>query len=275
MDWDDILARSASTGAAPDLIFREEVQKAVLACLSLQEFFSQAVLQGGTALRLFYGNPRFSEDLDFVRKEPGQPATLTAHTAQIGPFLERQFSFIDKAEAVIQKQTATLERISVRLRGTDPSANLRLNLELAAVPSRSNAPKILRYPPINPAVRVESPSEILADKVTALLFRPYLKGRDVWDLHYLLEEHKLTIDWIMVAQKAEDYGHQTADLDMRMGSASRRLAAEGPSALAQEMPRFLTPATLQQYAAVFPAMAAATARRITKFQQGRERGLGL
>jgi len=48
-------------------VFQEEVQKAVLASLSRDEAFNHLVFQGGTALRLFYENPRFSEDSDFEK----------------------------------------------------------------------------------------------------------------------------------------------------------------------------------------------------------------
>lgn len=44
---------------------KEIVQEIVLCALSRTDFFSKAAFYGGTALRIFYGLDRFSEDLDF------------------------------------------------------------------------------------------------------------------------------------------------------------------------------------------------------------------
>jgi hypothetical protein len=49
---------------------KEVVQEIALLGLSRTDFFSKAAFYGGTCLRLFYGLPRFSEDLDFALKQP-------------------------------------------------------------------------------------------------------------------------------------------------------------------------------------------------------------
>ena len=44
---------------------KEVMQELVLCGLSRAGFFKNAAFYGGTALRIFYGLDRFSEDLDF------------------------------------------------------------------------------------------------------------------------------------------------------------------------------------------------------------------
>jgi len=44
---------------------REIMQEIALAALSRTDFFKKAAFYGGTALRIFYGLDRYSEDLDF------------------------------------------------------------------------------------------------------------------------------------------------------------------------------------------------------------------
>ncbi len=44
---------------------KEIIQEIVLCGLSRTGFFQRAAFYGGTALRIFYGLDRFSEDLDF------------------------------------------------------------------------------------------------------------------------------------------------------------------------------------------------------------------
>ena len=47
-------------------IVREVVQSIILVGLSRSGFFTKASFYGGTALRIFYGLNRYSEDLDFT-----------------------------------------------------------------------------------------------------------------------------------------------------------------------------------------------------------------
>ena len=49
---------------------REIMQEIALAGLSRTNFFEQAAFYGGTALRIFYGLDRYSEDLDFSLIHP-------------------------------------------------------------------------------------------------------------------------------------------------------------------------------------------------------------
>ena len=49
---------------------KEIIQEIVLCGLSRSGFFKHAAFYGGTALRIFYGLDRFSEDLDFSLMAP-------------------------------------------------------------------------------------------------------------------------------------------------------------------------------------------------------------
>ncbi len=69
MNWKEITQASEREKRPAEQVFQEELQKATLVALSREKLFQKIVFQGDTALRLFYGNPRFSEDLDFVTKE--------------------------------------------------------------------------------------------------------------------------------------------------------------------------------------------------------------
>jgi predicted nucleotidyltransferase component of viral defense system len=63
-------------------VLQELMQHFVLASLSRAGFFSTGVFHGGTCLRILYGTNRFSEDLDFLLKQP-------APDFQWGPYLDR------------------------------------------------------------------------------------------------------------------------------------------------------------------------------------------
>lgn len=57
---------------------KEVMQEIVLCGLSRAGFFKKAAFYGGTALRIFYGLDRFSEDLDFSLMMPDKSFDLTA-----------------------------------------------------------------------------------------------------------------------------------------------------------------------------------------------------
>src|SRR6186997_2935641 len=49
---------------------KEIMQEIAIYSLSSTGFFDKAIFHGGTALRILHGLPRFSEDLDFLLKNP-------------------------------------------------------------------------------------------------------------------------------------------------------------------------------------------------------------
>ena len=65
---------------------KEVIQEIVLCGLSRAGFFKNATFYGGTALRIFYGLDRFSEDLDFSLKSPDPSFDF----AEYLPILERE-----------------------------------------------------------------------------------------------------------------------------------------------------------------------------------------
>ena len=67
---------------------REITQEVALAALGRTDFFKHGVFQGGTCLRIFYGLNRFSEDLDFVLKEPNCNFKLQPHLQSLSEELQ-------------------------------------------------------------------------------------------------------------------------------------------------------------------------------------------
>jgi predicted nucleotidyltransferase component of viral defense system len=67
---------------------REITQEVALAALSRTDFFKYGIFQGGTCLRIFYGLNRFSEDLDFILKEPNRNFKLQPHLQSLSEELQ-------------------------------------------------------------------------------------------------------------------------------------------------------------------------------------------
>jgi len=249
MLWRDITNKSERLGISIDQVLREEIHKAILVSLSHVGAFNYMVFQGGTALRLFYRNPRFSEDLDFVLRK-NKDFDITRNISDIQRFVKYEFPFINKVTIRTRREDKVLQRVILKISG-QTFQEFRIHVELARVPSYRNRPRILEYHPFNPVVRVEEPDEILADKVVALGNRPYLKGRDVWDIYFLIEEKKLTIPWDMVLKKAKDYGTTPSNLRKGISECIERLKEDGLKILNNELLRFLPKRSFDQYQEMF------------------------
>jgi len=247
MLWNDILQESTKTGFHPSQILQEQLQKAVLAVLSHRNAFHHIVFQGGTSLRLFYGNPRFSEDLDFVLFPPTTSYDLSKHLSTLTTDLHSYFPFLHGVTASKQKSDDLLQRYALITASKNSDQRVRLHVELAHVPSHDSTLKILSFPPLQPAVRVETTKEILADKLLALANRPYIKGRDLWDIYYLITTQHEQPSWDLVWKKAADYHAHVPTLHKKLQHVSVALETQGTQLLSTELQRFLPPSTFAMY----------------------------
>ena len=92
---------------------KEIMQEIVLCGLARAGFFKKAAFYGGTALRIFYGLDRFSEDLDFSLESEDLDFDLTNYF----PVLEKEVnSFGLNVEIREKKKTKESTIQSARLR---------------------------------------------------------------------------------------------------------------------------------------------------------------
>jgi predicted nucleotidyltransferase component of viral defense system len=179
---------------------REIVQEITLLGLWRGGFFGHAAFYGGTALRIFHGLRRFSEDLDFTRLSPNDDSRLDRYLPGIATELE-SWGFTFEAEAKSDGDRTGIE--SAFLKG-----NTQLNLIHVGAPAdlarrlpRSQALRIklemdLQPPPYaTTEVRTQllpSPYQVtlydlgslFAGKLHAVLCRGWksrIKGRDFYD----------------------------------------------------------------------------------------------
>jgi predicted nucleotidyltransferase component of viral defense system len=179
---------------------REIVQEITLLGLWRGGFFGHAAFYGGTALRIFHGLRRFSEDLDFTRLSPNDDSRLDRYLPGIATELE-SWGFTFEADARSDGDRTGIE--SAFLKG-----NTQLNLIHVGAPAdlarrlpRSQALRIKLemdlQPPPNATTEVRtqllpSPYQVtlydlgslFAGKLHAVLCRGWksrIKGRDFYD----------------------------------------------------------------------------------------------
>jgi predicted nucleotidyltransferase component of viral defense system len=185
---------------------------------------SRLVFQGGTAIRWCHNGGRFSEDLDFVThlERPALERLMQAIEApiareSIAHFGSGRLTFTPRGQrdegvvwrAVFEPQNSR-DRIMVKIE----CERLLEGVALATEPrvlGMQNAVSYLiargefRIPRPNSVLVVETLEEILSDKVRALLERPYLKGRDIYDVWHLRVRLRVQVVRDVVERKFSCY----------------------------------------------------------------------
>ena len=145
---------------------REIVQEIALLGLWRGGFFEHAAFYGGTALRIFHGLRRFSEDLDFTLVDPGDETRLDRYLPGVAIELE-SWGFSFEAEAKSTGEASGIE--SAFLKG-----RTQLNLLHIGAPA-----DLARRLPQNQRLRIklemdlEPPPNATTEVQTQLLPTPY------------------------------------------------------------------------------------------------------
>jgi len=181
----------AADGLAEEQALKEILQELVLYALWRNSFFEQAAFQGGTSLRILYGLPRFSEDMDFILIEPDDSFAWRSVAAGIEEVLLEFGVTIELTEPrqaqgavrrTMVKDDSLAGLLQLGFRDGAPGRKLRVKLEIDTRPPLGSGWE--RHFPDFPAdflvVSQDLPSNF-ALKLHALLCRPYLKGRDWFD----------------------------------------------------------------------------------------------
>jgi len=185
---------------------REIMQEIALAGLQRAGFFEKAAFYGGTALRIFYGLNRFSEDLDFSLLEVNSAFTLEKYMdAVIAEFeaLGMNVSITEKNKAqktniesaFLKSETIWKELILediIPQSGLDQKANIKIKIEVDTEPPLGfETEEKLLLKPFSFYVKCFTISDLFAGKMHALLFRKWknnVKGRDWYDMEWYIKK---------------------------------------------------------------------------------------
>lgn len=194
---------------------KEIVQEIVICGLSRGGFFNEAAFYGGTALRIFYGLDRFSENLDFALLKPDKNFDLNKY-----------FTYIDKEvlayglnlKIQTKEKTKDSNILSAFLKGDTkehiliffPNENLQNTTSLKSIKIKfevdinppSGATYEFKYKllPSPHQVRLYDKPSQFAGKIHAILCRNWnyrTKGRDLYDYaFYLSKDTKVNLELI-------------------------------------------------------------------------------
>lgn len=171
---------------------KEIMQEIALAALSRTEFFKHAVFQGGTCLRILYGLPRFSEDLDFILREANSFFVWKPYLDNMRMEFEAYGMQLDvqdrsKAESTVKKAFIKEDSFGKILTLTYPRdvadvQKIQIKFEIDTHPPEGCLieTKYVDFP-YSFSVTLQDMSSLFSGKCHALLCREYTKGRDWFD----------------------------------------------------------------------------------------------
>jgi len=171
--------------------FRENTIIEVVQALAKSKAGSQIAFKGGTALKLFYNLPRYSEDIDYDLHGQISPDTLMDIIKT--HILKRRWEITDDA---VKYHTILLE-----LRFAGPERNFRVKIEISTREKKLET-KILSLRGV-PVLTLE-PSFLMTEKLITFVERQ--AGRDIFDAWFILN-NAYSLDEAMITNAFGDLTH--------------------------------------------------------------------
>jgi hypothetical protein len=174
-------------------LVREYLQARILESLQRAGAMIPLAFHGGTALRFLYGIPRYSEDLDFTLERDRERYDLRSYLRTIRSALEAEAYVIDlrvSDRRVIHSAFIRFPGLLHEL-GLSPHRDevFAVKIEVDTnPPAGAGLTTTLVRRHITLHLQHHDRSSLLAGKLHALLQRPFLKGRDVYDLFWYLSD---------------------------------------------------------------------------------------
>ncbi len=202
---------------------REIMQEVALAGLSRTDFFEKAAFYGGTALRIFYGLDRFSEDMDFsllesnpdFSLEPYFPAILSEFES-LGIHVsikEKEKSIESSVDSAFLKAETIWKEIVledlIKQTGVRSNKTIKIKIEVDRNPPlQFSTEEKLLIRPFSFYVKCFTQPSLFAGKMHALLYRKWkgrVKGRDWYDLEWYIKKG-IPLDVEHFLNRAKDTG---------------------------------------------------------------------
>jgi len=239
---------------------REIVQEIALLGFWRSGFFEQATFYGGTALRIFHGLNRFSEDLDFsLIDEESQRRLDSAFSAVETELAAWGFSFAVEAkssgertgiESAFLKGNTRINMLSIGIadelsRHFQHNQKITIKLELDTTPPPGATTEVkTRLLPSPFQTRLYDLPSLFAGKLHALLFRDWknrVKGRDFYDFIWFVGRH-VPVNLPHLQARIHQSGNHLAeslDLEMLHNLLRERFEHVDITAAAEEVRPFL------------------------------------
>jgi len=214
------------------VIEKELLHYDILFALDKEGFLDNLTFQGGTSLRLCYGAPRFSEDLDFTGGYDFSTTDLMNMKNCIEHYIGHRYgldvSVKNPKDMTTQTKSKELKVNKWQIRVvTSPERKdipkQMIKIDVINIPSYTHEPQSIKqhyeFLPdgySDTLIMVETLDEILADKLIWFVnCRAYVRHRDIWDMHWLKQQGAiLNIDFVqkkIIDYRIDDYSQRLDD----------------------------------------------------------------
>jgi hypothetical protein len=173
---------------------REYLQALILQSLQRVGAMTTIAFHGGTALRFLYSLPRYSEDLDFALERKSASYDFRSYLQSIRKDMEAQGYAITlkvNDQKIVHSAFIRFSGLLYELKLTPhQDETLAVKLEVDTNPPAGatlETSLIRRHVLLN--LQHHDRASLLAGKLHAILQRPYLKGRDLYDLIWYLSDN--------------------------------------------------------------------------------------
>lgn len=172
-----------SLGISRDQVLREEAELSVLDAIANDSLGEKVLFYGGTALRLAYGSPRFSEDIDLIRVRPfvfsefedfAQGVEKNSEGWVLSDIKEKRNTFF---ALFLIRHSQLKYSFSLKVEMHIPPRKVSLKSQLMLIKSPASV--------LEPLLVVPTLDELKGLKERALMGRK--KARDLFDLWYIAQ----------------------------------------------------------------------------------------
>lgn len=221
---------------------KEVMQEIVLCGLSKAGFFNEAAFYGGTALRIFYGLDRFSEDLDFSLLIKNKDFDLSSYLPTLKSIVS---SFGLHVDIEIKKKTIDSDVQSAFLKGDTieyfllfypndlvsgihKDEKVKIKFEIDTMPA-GLATYETKYQllPTPYSVKLYDEASLFSGKIHAVICRSWksrVKGRDLYDyVFYLARNTKFNLPYLR--EKLIESNYILKDSDMTVDDVKEMLVS--------------------------------------------------
>lgn len=204
---------------------REIIQEIALLGLSKTDFFSKAAFYGGSAMRIFYGLDRFSEDIDFSLLEPDKKFSIAKYCKPVEEELgaygfemrvyEKEKKSDTKIESAFIKGGTLIHLLKISsikppVSGINPDEVLKIKFEIDInPPQKANTEIKYNLSPVPYNLRIYTLPSLFAGKIHSILCRKWkirVKGRDLYDYVWFLSKD-IPVDIEHLAERLKQTGH--------------------------------------------------------------------
>ena len=176
---------------------KEITQEVALYSLYKAGFFQNACFLGGTSLRILHGLDRFSEDLDFSLWKKDQEFSLDNYLDKAMVYMnaygyDLSFDKKDLSDKAVQSRFIkddSIKNVLTFKHIQDTRSKIKIKIEIDTNPpfGADKTAENVNFPMDFPVAAYDLKS-CMSGKIHALLCRPYVKGRDWYDLLWYISE---------------------------------------------------------------------------------------